>query len=190
MSSLDASPTSPVLTLSKRLLPIYCSSKVDRLVYRVWPGKPYRRKWLDLQNTVWQAMTGRPVDWDEAWFEREFSGGTREKIIWLALREGRSGGTLMGSVVLDLSDPGTMCRLPAADPPTMPSTATINWLAVRPEWRRGGIGSTLVCLAEMEAWRRGRTRVQAETLLTWQPAVQLYRRMGYSIDRGDDRRQG
>ena len=187
MGCSDASRTSPVLTLSKRLLPINCSSKVDRLVYRVWPGKSYRRKWLDLQNTVWQAMTGRPVDWDEAWFEREFSEGTGEKIIWLALQEGRSGGTLMGSVVLDLGDPS---KASAANPPNVPSAATINWLAVLPEWRRGGIGSALVCLAETEAWRRGRSAVQVETLMTWQPAVQLYRRMGYSIDGSGHRRQG
>ncbi|MDA0660647.1 MAG: GNAT family N-acetyltransferase [Planctomycetota bacterium] len=183
MSSLDVSQTSPVLALSKGLLPTYRSCNVDHLIYRVWPGNLYRHKWLELQNTVWKAITGRPVDWDEAWFDREFSAATGAKVIWIALGGGRSDGPLMGSVVLDLSDTNTSST---ANVRSIRAAAKINWLAVLPECRRAGIGSTLVRLAEKEAWQRGCVESQVETLVTWQPAVQLYKRLGYSTAVNED----
>ena len=141
----------------------------DSFGAREFRGLSDAQAWLDLRNSAMRTQTRKGRDWELADFQREFLDQQwfDPDCCWLS-RPARSPGnpSAVGSLVL---------RLDRRD------AAIIRWLLVAPHFRRQGIGSQLLALAERTAWQRGRRRIQLETLSTWQPALQFYEAHGYRI---------
>ncbi len=57
--------------------------------------------------------------------------------------------------------------------------AAVCWLMVAPEFRRRGLGQTLLAHLEQIAWDQGVRHVRVETHSGWKDAVQFYFRQGY-----------
>ncbi len=57
--------------------------------------------------------------------------------------------------------------------------AAVCWLMVAPEFRRRGLGQTLLAHLEQMAWDQGVRHVRVETHSGWKDAVQFYLRQGY-----------
>jgi ribosomal protein S18 acetylase RimI-like enzyme len=58
----------------------------------------------------------------------------------------------------------------------------INYLAVHPDHRRGGLGRLLMAEAEQRLRQQGCPKVNLQVRSENTPAVQFYRRLGYAVD--------
>jgi GNAT superfamily N-acetyltransferase len=125
--------------------------------------------WLSLHQSAMSGSTAAGRAWQAADFQREFTDQAwfTPSHMWVA--EPLSSPvelTLVGSVTLELRPPA--------------NSAVIHWLLVAPQYRRAGIASHLLRLAESTAWQAGCPTMRLETLLAWRDACAFYEALGYS----------
>jgi GNAT superfamily N-acetyltransferase len=124
-------------------------------------------RWLELRaRSLPHSVVGRP--WTEQDFAREFLrrpwwGPERMRFAESRDASRRALGTIT------LGERG----LPGRSQPS------IHWLLVDPDYRRQGIGRSLVAAVEESCWRVARKTIALETLTTWTDAVKFYQALGY-----------
>jgi GNAT superfamily N-acetyltransferase len=124
--------------------------------------------WLRIreESLLGLIAPGRP--WTESDFHREFISKPwwRPEHMWFAERTDPDGRQAVGAVALAIHE-------------SPQRVATIQWLMVRPEYRRRGIGRLLITTLEAAAWDAGCRTVTADTLTAWEAAMRLYQALGY-----------
>lgn len=130
-------------------------------------------RWLAVRNAalLGRVAAGRP--WDERDFRREFLDKPHWRPDWMWFAEDRSGQ----------DDATAGVAVMTANQHTAPSVASIQWLLVRPERQRQGVGRLLLSAIEAAAWEAQRTTLVVETLSEWTDAIAFYKFCGFSAGR-------
>ena len=136
--------------------------------------------WLRIHNAT-IAERGRGRDWDAADFSREFASFITELKtnltptcqIWFAEPTPNASKPQepVGTISLRMEKPQLSDQ---------PKTATINWLAIDPRFRRRGVATCLVRTAEFACWQWGVRRIELTTHRDWKPAIALYSKLGFT----------
>jgi len=142
--------------------------KVLDLALRHYESSTDVNKWLTLHRACFPAGAFRPRSWTPADFRREFLAKSwwRPERMWLAELPEETP-ELVGAVALGLRG-----RNEAAVP-------SVQWLMVRPEFRRRGVATALMWRLESAALAAGHTSLHLETRSDWAAAVAFYRRLGF-----------
>ena len=174
---------SSILHLRKRLISLPAVAEVPGITIRPFNGADATtaaadaRAWLALREAAFEGMTagGRPWSLDD--FHREFAAKPwcKPERMLIAVTTDSDREVIVGSVTL-----GRSGRAPN-------DFACLQWLMVRPDYRRRGIGRLLLNTIEQLALDAGETILMLETHATWSEAVRLYRAAGYEslLPRGE-----
>lgn len=122
--------------------------------------RPSVQDWLRLHGEIF--LHGRDI-WTESRFRRELleRDWFLPQRMWWAISP--ESDTAIGAITLEVAG----------------DVGQIHWLMVDPAARRRGVAAALLATLENAAWQCGASRITAETLSTWEPAVAFYRRQGY-----------
>lgn len=125
--------------------------------------------WLELRDATFAGLVAEGRPWTASDFRREFTSKPwwRPERMLFAMAASLGGQSLVGSITL-----GRSGRSPD-------DSASVQWLMVRPEHRRRGIGRQLLSTLERYAFAAGETTLMLETHAAWSDAVSLYRAAGY-----------
>lgn len=166
---------SRILHLRKRLIALPAAVELPDVTIRPFiatnpgSGDADAQAWLELRETAFCGLVAGGRTWTAADFRREFLGKpwwSPERMLFAAAA-GSGGEFILGSVTLGRS----------GRPPD--DNASVQWLMVRPEHRRRGIGRLLLSTIERQAFAAGETSLTLETHAAWSDAVRLYRAAGY-----------
>lgn len=166
---------SRILHLRKRLIALPAAHELPDVTIRPFiatrPGSrdADARAWLKLREAVFSGLVAGGRPWTAADFHREFLGKpwwVPERMLF-AVAAGSGGESILGSVTFGRS----------GRPPD--DYGSVQWLMVRPEQRRRGIGRLLLSTIERQALSAGETSLTLETHAAWSDAVRLYRAAGY-----------
>jgi len=169
---------SSILHLRKRLISLPAAVEVPSVTIRPFnrtdlsPVDADWRAWLTLREAAFAGMTAGSRRADELkWtlddFRREFTAKPwwqPQRMLFAVTDECNK---IVGSATL-----GRTGRPPH-------DFACLQWLMVRPDARRRGIGNLLLSAIERLAFDAGETTLALETPAAWTDAVRLYRVAGY-----------
>lgn len=142
---------------------------------RTYSGPADIAGWLSIRE---QAFSRQPVG-VRGWTERDFDAEFLAKpdwnpaFLWFADSTESTPALAVGTVAIAWRSP-----------PPAPRPA-IHWLAVRPRFRRRGIGRLLVHTAEATCWDLGCRQMWLETHVAWTEALALYQALGYRPTAGE-----
>jgi ribosomal protein S18 acetylase RimI-like enzyme len=132
-------------------------------------GDAEARAWLALREATFAGLVATGRSWTPDDFRREFTAKPwwKPERMLLAVAAENGGEAIVGTVTL-----GRFGRPPD-------DHASVQWLMVRPEHRRRGIGKLLLATIERQAFAAGETMLTLETHAAWSDVVRLYRAAGY-----------
>ena len=169
---------SSILHLRKRLISLPAVPDVPGVTIRPFNGSESNAAtWLAIREAAFAGMIAEGRPWSTSDFRREFTAKPwwePGRMLFAATTE-HDREVVVGSVTL-----GRAGRAPN-------DFACLQWLMVRPEERRRGIGKLLLTTIERLAFDAGETTLALETHASWSEAVRLYRAAGYEtlLPRGE-----
>ena len=158
------SPMGTVLQLRKRLAKQPVIIDFPEIELRNYGGDEDFQSWLEMRSECYSGLTASAKSWTAADFGREFlsRGWWNPESMWFATSGEGAAATEIGSVTLSSA-----------------GSYRLQWLMVRPDCRRQGVGRALVVAAERRCWELGGREIELETLDQWTAATSLYRSLGY-----------
>jgi len=130
--------------------------------------------WLELREAAFAGLVASGRSWTLDDFHREFMAKPwwqPERMLFAVAVE-NGGEAIVRELIMGAATLGRAGRPPD-------DHASVQWLMVRPEHRRRGIGKLLLSTVERQAFAAGETTLSLETHAAWNDAVRLYHAAGY-----------
>lgn len=149
--------------------------RIPWISVRTYAGEEDVARWLEIRNLSFGPEIAGGRDWSSKDFHREFtsSPGWTPKRMWFAdvlHEDSKTATATVGTVTLHTRrQRGEDCHV-------------VNWLGVRPDFRRRGVARALLATLERHCFQAGLRRLRLETLSEWTAAVGLYLSLGYQIE--------